>query len=342
MAAGRKQVRESRNDDDEGPAPAGDGYPEPGYRDSPDDVATGLEIFTDEDGQDVQTYFYRLAENGQQRGPQHGYCHKVVGTVDPDALAAALGGGLYRVIRKRGRVIDGPRLLIRIAGAPRVYEPPGPVGGPMADYAAAAKSAGDAPPAWFERLTQRLDAIEKSNHSDPVQQLVSLGQVARMLAPADSAANAASMLGLVEKSFEAGRKLGGAGAPDDSVAGMVREIVQGVLQVAAARRPTLPGAPPAAPRAAAGLSELDTEGDLIRVLVRSLVNGLPADDCAETVRDLLSEPELEMANNAPLPTVLDRVRAATPNATPQARAELEAYTEQVLAALKRPAPEVAE
>lgn len=316
------------------------------------DEESGLEIFDEAGELDLVTYFYRLPNDGEPAGERHGYCHKILGVVDPELLKSELGGGRYRVIRKQGGQITGRRMVIRIAGPPKLAPPPPPAA-PIADYAVAAPTGPIADvQAQLSKLSSQVAELAAPRASR-IDDLVALANVAKIMAPQPQASPLNETLGLVEKSFEAGRRIGasGNGGGDDNVS-IAREVIQGIVQVMGARRglrssaaPTAAPSGPRAPSAASSASvarepvELDTSDDLVKLVVRAYMKGLSPEDCADTVEDLLSDEELGLLRAAPVPLVVDRLRASTPKATPEARADLDAYASQVVELVKKPETE---
>lgn len=322
------------------PEPQDDAEPETA------DGLTGLEVFDDADASNVTSYFYRLANDGEPESGRHGYCHKVVGVIDPDALALALGGGRYRVIQRKGRRMEN-RTTIRIAGPPKVY----PVESPAATPAALAPAT---PPAALEpegfaklrleveRLAQLVaGALTARGSGSSADELLKLAQAARLLQPEGTSIQ--HTLGLVDRAVEAGRKMAGAAADGDDTGSIVRDLLRGVLQGFAAR-PAVPqatGAPAAAPTMSSA-TVLDTAEDLIKLFVRLFTKGMEPDDAAEVVEDVLSEGELVMLRAAPLAPMLEQLRAATPKANPEARAALDVFAERTLNRIQHPAPDEGE
>lgn len=312
-------------------------------------VITGLELFDDDSFSGLTSYFYREQLESEPEGPQHGYCWKTYGSIDPEVAARELGGGRYRVLVKSGREIV-QRHRIKIAGAPRQYRPPAPVTTPTEN-----------PPAsWaiaLDELRTELRALRAlppaPSASDRLGELATMFGMFKSMLPTAQPFNPSDALKPVMESFQQGfdlaRKVegGDGGGPME----IISKIVDGVTTLAQVRagqmggaRPTVtrsgaappaptPGAPPSSPSGAAVVED-DPYGPLLDLLLRSYQNGRSAEDAADSAEILLTDAEAVAIRGLPDAAVLAYVFSKVQPGDDATRAAVEAYVLAFLARLR--------
>jgi len=297
---------------------------------------TGLELFDDESFADLVSYFYRLAGDGQREGPEHGYCYKAYGVLDPDTVKTAIGGGLYRVIVKSGQSIT-KRLLVRIAGWPRKLEPQ-PADGPANG---AAPAAADGMGALRDEVRElRAALVSRNNTGDSLKETIALLSSAGILQPRP---DPGALFGQLSQVYASGLEAGRKGEPDDSAAAVIREAVNGITAIMASRVTSpAPAAAPAAATAAptpARAAAADTAAMLTTAIVRAWRLAREPDEAADTIETLVSESDLVRVRGIPDAVAVSQVTAAAGALEPGEAEALSGYVIGVLTELRSPPDE---
>jgi hypothetical protein len=306
-----------------------------------DQELTGLEIFDDEAFSRLTSYFYREPMPGEPEGQQHGYCLKLFGQIDPDQVKEKLGGGRYRVLMKEGqKMVRTAR--VKIAGPPVIDRPAPPPPPPAATLEPAHVDRVDRLERLFERFLERA-AAPAAPAASRLEELQQLASVAASLRPPDTLGAMPQLFGLVEKSFEAGRRVSGDG---DSAGGLLKEVISGIMSVVEARREAAParpvgGAPQGAPAprpapSSANVVEDPTPDDPSALFLRPLGRGASPGDAAQAIETLLDDAELARLLDLPEPVVVDLVGKRVPNADAPTRERVAAFVRATLAELRNP------
>lgn len=292
---------------------------------------TGLELFDDAGFADLTSYFYRVAGDGEREGPQHGYCYRALGILDPENVRRELGGGLYRVLVRRGRDMVA-RHLVRIAGAPRIA-----AAAPPDEPSPARDGVGELRAELRELRAALSNGGGARGGVGELRDLLSVLTAAGVFQPRPEPG---ALFGQLSDVFAKGIEAGRSGDGESGAAGVIRAAVEGITSIMQANphaaAAVAPGAPPAA-ASAERVAAQETATVLIGTLLRGFHLGTDTEAIADAIESLVSAGDLARVRAMPDALAVNQVRAAARGLDVTTLARLDQYVIDVLRELRAPA-----